>query len=80
MDHLSSPVQVARTRPRSTSVKQIVTASGPSIALVVLVAIFSFTNENFLTPGNLGSIADQSSILIVIAMGMTFVGSSQSRV
>jgi ribose transport system permease protein len=41
--------------------------------LGVLIAIFSFRAENFLTPTNLRTIANQIPAAVVIASGMTFV-------
>lgn len=47
--------------------------AGPVVALVVLVAVFSITSPAFLTGGNLGIIGSQLSILLVLAVGLTFV-------
>lgn len=58
---------------RWRSIQEIATKSGPLIALLVLIGIFSFTNDKFFTTGNLRTIADQSAILVVIALGMTFI-------
>src|SRR3979411_649219 len=45
----------------------------PLISLVVLCAVTSFLTDRFLSPLNLTNILVQSSIMAVIAMGMTFV-------
>lgn len=47
--------------------------AGPVVALVVLVAVFSIASSTFLTGGNLETIGSQLSILLVLAVGMTFV-------
>ncbi|NJN96728.1 MAG: ABC transporter permease [Anaerolineales bacterium] len=41
--------------------------------LIVIALIFSFLSPNFLNPGNLLNIAKQSSIVAIVAIGMTFV-------
>lgn len=46
---------------------------GMSIALALLVAVFSFTTENFFTARNFGTIANQVPAAVLIATGMTFV-------
>src|SRR5438874_13392297 len=45
----------------------------PLISLVVLCAVTALLTERFLSPLNLTNILVQSSIMAVIAMGMTFV-------
>src|ERR1700716_1563421 len=45
----------------------------PLISLVVLCAVTSFMTDRFLSPLNLTNILVQSSIMAVIAIGMTFV-------
>lgn len=47
--------------------------AGPAVALLVLVIAFAILNGQFLSPDNLGGIASQTSILLVLATGMTFV-------
>jgi ribose transport system permease protein len=46
---------------------------GPLLILVVLVALVTLINPRFLSPINLGNLARQSSILIIIALGETFI-------
>lgn len=46
---------------------------GPSVALVLLIIIFEVINPGFLAGHNLTALASQLSILLVIAVGMTFV-------
>lgn len=43
------------------------------IILVVLFMVLSFATDKFLTVGNLGNLARQTSIVGIIAIGMTFV-------
>src|SRR5215813_1003536 len=45
----------------------------PLISLVVLCAVTALLTDRFLSPLNLANILVQSSIMAVIAMGMTFV-------
>ena len=47
--------------------------AGPVLALVLLVVVFSAITGRFLTVPNAGSIANQASILLVLATGSTFV-------
>ena len=46
---------------------------GPLLILVALVALVTAINPRFLSPINLGNLARQSSILIIIALGETFI-------
>src|ERR1700742_2601252 len=45
----------------------------PLISLIVLCAVTALLTNRFLSPLNLSNILVQSSIMAVIAMGMTFV-------
>ncbi|HTF53789.1 MAG TPA: ABC transporter permease [Pseudonocardia sp.] len=47
--------------------------AGPVLALVLMVVVFSVISGRFLTVPNAGSIANQASILLVLAVGSTFV-------
>ena len=47
--------------------------NGTLVALVVLIIIFSFWDEAFFTPRNLTNIARQTTIVGIIAVGMTLV-------
>src|SRR5437763_4449573 len=62
-----SPV-VDKTRPRLTLAGQM-----PLISLAVLCTATALMTDRFLSPLNLSNILVQSSIMAVIAMGMTFV-------
>lgn len=48
-------------------------AAGPLLALVLITVGFAIANPGFMAVGNLRAIADQSSILLVVAIGATFV-------
>lgn len=48
-------------------------SAGPPIALIALWAIFGVLNSKFLSASNMRGIADQTAILLVLAVGMTFV-------
>lgn len=47
--------------------------AGPVVALVMLILVFSLASSTFLTGSNLATIGSQLSILLVLAVGMTFV-------
>lgn len=47
--------------------------AGPVLALAALVAVFSLLSSGFPTAGNVSSILDQTAILLVLAVGATFV-------
>ncbi|MCM3661425.1 sugar ABC transporter permease [Georgenia satyanarayanai] len=47
--------------------------SGILIALVALVALFTFLNPSFLSPGNLTNIVLQYSYILILAIGMVIV-------
>ncbi|GAA1430550.1 ABC transporter permease [Microlunatus lacustris] len=47
--------------------------AGPLIALLVLGVVFTVASPTFLTLGNLGTLLTQISILLVVAIGLTFV-------
>ena len=46
---------------------------GPLVVLIVLVLVITIINPRFLSPINLANLARQSSILIIIALGETFI-------
>jgi len=56
-----------------TPLRRRVVEAGPVLALLALVVVFSLISNRFLAAGNAGSIADQTSILLVLAVGATFV-------
>lgn len=59
------------------NIKDLLTAnirqSGILLALVVIVAFFSFLHPSFLTPGNLTNIVLQYSYILILAIGMIIV-------
>lgn len=56
---------VARLRARNELVMLV--------ALIVVLAIFGITNDVFLSPENLGTVADFASPILIVAFGMTVV-------
>jgi ribose/xylose/arabinose/galactoside ABC-type transport system permease subunit len=46
---------------------------GVAIALVLLIVLFGFTAPNFLTPENIVTLMQQTSVVAMIAVGMTMV-------
>lgn len=58
---------------RSTHIKRFVGDYGIILFFVVIVALLAFTAPNFFTLDNLVSVVRQSSIIGIIALGMTFV-------
>ena len=51
----------------------IVQEYGIFLAFLLLVVILTFSNQYFLTPGNISNVLLQTSINGVLAIGMTFV-------
>src|SRR6185437_8621627 len=66
------PEQPAWTARAATSLRQVSHTLGLAVAVVVFGAIFTALNSNFGHLSNLGNIAAQSSILGIMATGMTF--------
>lgn len=60
------------TTSRSTYLRRLLSA-GPVLALAGLIILFAVLNPSFLSSGNLRAIIDQSAILLVVAIGSTFV-------
>ncbi|PPL20379.1 ABC transporter permease [Microterricola pindariensis] len=54
-------------------IQRLFGTGGPLVALVVLVAFFSLASSTFFTLGNGSSLLTQLSILLVVAIGLTFV-------
>lgn len=48
-------------------------ALGPLLALILLVALGAYLNENFLSAGNITNVLARSAFIGMIAVGMTFV-------
>ncbi len=55
------------------SMKLVLRDAGIGIALLVLIAIFSFSTQHFLSPNNISNILTQITINLILAIGMTFV-------
>jgi ribose transport system permease protein len=61
---------------RTSNIRLLVNFLGPFIGLLLVIAIFSLlpqVQDRFLRPGNLMSVATQSVIVALGALGMTFV-------
>lgn len=58
---------------RITDHKFVRSYGGVSLALVGLMALFSFLSPHFLNPNNLLTVLSQVSIIAIMAFGMTFV-------
>ncbi|MCB0181037.1 MAG: ABC transporter permease, partial [Anaerolineae bacterium] len=56
-----------------TDVQQLLLQARAYIALVVVIAVFSFLSEAFLTPANIIIVASQVAINAILGIGMTFV-------
>jgi erythritol transport system permease protein len=56
-----------------TDLQQLLLQARAFIALIVVVAVFSFLSEAFLTPANVVIVAKQVAINAILGIGMTFV-------
>lgn len=63
----------ASSRPRLGLSRDAVTRFFPLLLLLSLILVFSLMSLRFLTIGNAMIVAQQSVVLLVIALGMTFV-------
>ena len=70
---MSSITDGFSTRLRGLQMLHIPPIVGPLLILIALVALVTLINPRFLSPINLGNLARQSSILIIIALGETFI-------
>ena len=70
---MSSITDGFSTRLRGLQKLHIPPIVGPLLILIGLVALVTLINPRFLSPINLGNLARQSSILIIIAIGETFI-------
>jgi ribose transport system permease protein len=59
--------------PTAVPLGRRVLDAGPVLALALLVVVFSLVTGQFFTLANAGSIANQATILLVLATGATFV-------
>jgi ribose transport system permease protein len=55
------------------NIQRLVGTGGPLIALVALIGFFALASDTFFTAGNGSSLLTQLSILLVVAIGLTFV-------
>src|SRR5690606_22999576 len=62
----------ATTAPSSTK-RFSLHVLGPLLALIVLVALGAWLNDNFLSYGNVTNVLARSAFIGIIAVGMTFV-------
>ncbi|MBX2999910.1 MAG: ABC transporter permease [Caldilineaceae bacterium] len=63
-----------KNRPFTTAdVQQILLRARAFIALILVVSVFSFLSEAFLTPSNILIVARQVAINAILGIGMTFV-------
>lgn len=58
---------------KDRSVSRIQSVPGCTWALLLLLVIFSFSAPNFLTTGNLLNVSSQATLLLLLALPMTFV-------
>jgi ribose transport system permease protein len=63
----------AAARPASFFRLPSLSALGPLLALILLVALGAFLNDNFLSHGNITNVLARSAFIGMIAVGMTFV-------
>src|SRR5215470_4996666 len=69
----TSPSCARQSADDMTFHRSVLAGQMPLISLLVLCAVTALLTDRFLSPLNLGNILVQSSIMAVIAMGMTFV-------
>lgn len=62
-----------KSKKRGESIGILVQRFSPVFILLILIIIMSFSNENFFSLSNFINIIKQSSVLGIIAMGMTLV-------
>lgn len=63
----------AVSRPASSFRLPSLSALGPLLALILLIALGAFLNDNFLSQGNITNVLARSAFIGMIAVGMTFV-------
>ena len=69
----ANPVRTATSAGPAGPLKRLTRDAGPLVALVALVVVFAVASPTFLTLGNVGTLLTQISILLVVAIGLTFV-------
>ena len=74
MSQVESAASIKKPRKFTmTDVQQLLLQARAYIALVVVIAVFSFLSEAFLTPANIIIVASQVAINAILGIGMTFV-------
>ena len=69
---VDSPSVVVSAR-RGGSKIELLRRSFPSIFLVILIAVFTMMSPRFLSLGNLSTVLEQGTVLLVTALGATFI-------
>ena len=68
----TSPANAAPVTRRRLSTERV-RRYFPLVLLAVLCAAFGILSDRFLTVGNLSIVAQQSAVLLTVALGVTFV-------
>ena len=58
---------------RGGSKVELLRRSFPSIFLVILITVFTMMSPRFLSLGNLSTVLEQGTVLLVTALGATFI-------
>lgn len=69
----ANPVRMATGASPAGPLNRLTRDAGPLVALVALVVVFAVASPTFLTLGNVGTLLTQISVLLVVAIGLTFV-------
>ncbi len=69
--HRAAPAEAPARGPRSFPGR--LSTAGPVAVLVLLCLFFAVVNSRFRTIGNVQAIAEQNSVALVVALGLTFV-------
>lgn len=70
---LSSPREKGPAQADQRDTRKLITKYAPAAVLVLLFAVLTMANPNFVSPYNLTTIFDLTATLLVIALGQTFV-------
>jgi putative xylitol transport system permease protein len=73
MNTQTSPINVAVRQSRAAHMRQIYRRYGIVAVLILLCIVLTFSNQYFLTWGNIADILRQTSINGILAVGMTYV-------
>jgi putative xylitol transport system permease protein len=73
MNTQTSPINVAVRQSRAAHMRQIYRRYGIVAVLILLCVVLTFSNQYFLTWGNIADILRQTSINGILAVGMTYV-------